>query len=303
MQPELVIKYLDYALYTRGARLLRGNGDWIQGFIYPAFPSESRPVRLVSVDSQERFCKKLLLPLIKNAPHLEDVVFWQGNHEWNIWGNTLVGENALYFFEAALEEYIQGMKDAGRKPKLQRISSMSRLMVRRTTNPEPDRLVAPFFSEVVDGWIKPAYTHMWLPHGGGRTPVDQPRAWLENMAHAAGDIDIMIGGDKHSLWMTEKAGKILIQLPAAASQSGFEMHRGLMSTVMFALLIIDNKTGVTIEFVPWQFLKNYKCVSKLYKGMDDQLVLPSPDSMEYKNGKFSPIIEKMIDEITFYQDF
>jgi len=301
MQPELVIKYLDYLLYTRGARLLRGNGDWLQGFIYPGFPAESRTLRMVSVDAQQRFTNELLVPLIVDAPHLEDVAFWQGNHEWGIWSNALTGQNALYFMETALQRFIDGMKKAGKNPKLKTASAVSRIIMARTTNPMGDRILFPYFAEVVDDWFKIAYTHQWLPYGGGRTPVDQPRRWVSNMANAAGDINALIGGDKHSLWLNQEAGKILIQLPAAATQSGYELARGLMSTVMFALLIVDNRTGFTVEFVPWQFLTNYKCVSKLYKGKDDQLILPSEDSVDYRNGKYSPYIEKMIDSLTYYK--
>jgi hypothetical protein len=300
MQPELVIKYLDYSLFTRKARLLRGNGDWIQGVIYPGFFSESRPVRMVSVDSQQRLIEDLIIPIIKDAPNLEDVAVWQGNHEWGIWGNILVGENALFFVEAALKNHIEAMKKAGKKISLKNASTVSRIIMARTTNPQGDRILFPYFAEVVDDWFKLAYMHQWLPYGGGRTPVDQPRRWVNNMAHAAGDINAMIGGDKHSLWMNQEAGKILIQLPAAASQSGYELARGLMSTVMFALLIVDNREGFIVEFIPWQFLANYKCVSRLYKGKDDELILPSEDSDEYKNLKYSPLIEKKIDSLTYH---
>lgn len=301
MQPELVIKYLDYLLYTRHARLLRGNGDWIQGFIYPGFPAESRTLRMVSVDAQQRFTDKLLVPLIVGASNLEDVAFWQGNHEWGIWSNALTGQNALYFMETALQRFMDGVRSAGKVPRLKTASTVSRIIMARTTNPMGDRILFPYFAEVVDDWFKIAYTHQWLPYGGGRTPVDQPRRWVSNMANAAGDINALIGGDKHSLWLNQEAGKILVQLPAAATQSGYELARGLMSTVMFALLIVDNRTGFTIEFIPWQFLTNYKCVSKLYKGKDDQLILPSEDSVAYRNGKYSPYIEEMIDSLAYYK--
>lgn len=301
MQPEMVIKYLDYALYTRHARLLRGNGDWMQGVIYPGFFSESRPIRMVSVDSQQRFIEGLVIPLIKNAPSLEDAAVWQGNHEWGIWGNVLTGENSLYFVEAALKNYIEAMNKAGKKIPLQNACTISRICFANTTNQMGERVLFPYFAELVDDWFKLAYMHQWLPHGGGRTPVDQPRVWLNNMASAAGDIHALIGGDKHSLWMNQRAGKILIQLPAGATQSGFELARGLMSTLMFAMLTVDNRLGFIVEFIPWQFLANYKCVSSLYKGKDEELLLPPENSVDYLRGKYSKYIEEFIDSLTFYK--
>lgn len=300
MQPELVIKYLDYALYTKRASKLRGNGDWLQGVIYPMFFAENRPIRLTSVDSQQRFTLDLLVPPMKNAPELNDVALWQGNHEWGIWGNSLTGENALYFFESALQLYNQGLIDAGGKAKFQQAQTISRISMARTTNPKGDRILFPYFAEEIAGF-KAAYMHMWQPHGGGRTPVDQPRRWIINMAHAAGDIDLLVGGDKHSLWMAQEAGKILLQAPAAASQSGYELARGLMSTVLFTVLEFDNHEGITLEFVPWQFLENYKCIGPDYRGKDDLLKVPDEGSREYSLGRYSPLIEQKLDELTFYK--
>lgn len=300
MQPELVAKYVDYALYARKATRLRLNGDILQGVIYPSFFAENRPIRLNSVDSQQRFTLKLLTPLIYTAPFLRDMYAWQGNHEWQIWSNNITGENAMFFLEADLNGFIEGQKRAGIKPILQHANTISRIMWKRTVNPGPDRILYPFFAEEIAGF-KIAYTHMWQPYGGGRTPVDQPRKWLSNMADAAGDIDLLMGGHLHSVWMAQEYGKFLLHNASAASQSGYELARGLMSTVMFTLLHISNRTGITVEFVPWQFLEKYRCQSPALRGKDKLLELPPEDSHEYALGKYSPFIEKLIDELTYYR--
>ena len=300
MQPELTAKYIDYALYERKASRMRLNGDILQSIMYPNVFAENRPIRLVSVDSQQRFAIALMAPLIYDAPALRDVYAWQGNHEWQTWGNSLTGENALYFFEAELNGFIKGQKRAGKNPLLQHANTISRIMWKKTVNPGPDRILYPLFMEMVAGF-KIAYTHQWQPFGGGRTPVDQPRKWLINMADAAGDIDMLMGGHLHSMWWAQEYGKFILQNAAAASQSGFELARGLMSTVMFTLLHVSNRTGITVEFVPWQFLKNYKCQSPYLRGKDKLLELPPEDSREYAIGKYSPFIERLIDELTYYR--
>lgn len=300
MQPELVAKYVDYALFTRRATRMRMNGDLIQGLLYPSFFAENRGIRLTSVDSQQRFFLALLMPLIYDAPYLRDFAAWQGNHEWGIWGNSLSGENALHFVEAALNGFLEGQRRAGKIPTLQRAMTVSRIRWKKTVNPKGgDRILFPLFVEDVAGF-RVAYTHTWQPYGGGRTPVDQPRKWLSNMADAAGDIHMLVGGHFHSVWMAQEYGKFLLQNAAAASQSGYELARGLMSTVMFTLLEFDNRKGITVEFVPWQFLNQYRCKSPALKGKDKLLELPGEDSDAYAQGKYSPFIENLLDELTRY---
>ncbi|MEK7465462.1 MAG: hypothetical protein AAB631_01655 [Patescibacteria group bacterium] len=297
MQPEYEMKYMDYALYTRKATRLYENGDILQGFIYPAFVAENRPSRLVSVDSQQRFTLEIQMPLIVGAPYLRDFAAWMGNHEWNIWTNALTGQNALHFLEVALQWW---MRAKGKGTTLERAMTVSRIRFAKTPNPHGGDIINhPYFSTEIAGF-KLAITHMWLPHGGGRTPVDQQRRWLANMADAAGDIHVMIGGDKHSTYLAQEYDKLLFQLPASASQSGYELARGLMSTVMYTLVEFDNRNGVTLEFIPWQFLEKYKCISPFLKGKDDELKRPAEGTPEYEQGKMSPYVEGVIDRLTRY---
>jgi hypothetical protein len=298
MRPELEILYMDYALYARGAQRCYENGDIGQGFIYPQHVAENGPTRLVPVDLQERFVLEIQMPLIIDAPALNDFLYWRGNHEWGIWGNALTGQSSLTSFEAWMKGYLAGRKKAG-KPLAMRSQAIERIRWTKTHNPEPDMMDHPFFATDIAGY-RLAMTHMWLPRGGGRTPVDQQRRWLYNMATAAGNIDVMLGGHWHSIWLAQVAGKILVQMAASAGQSGYELHRGLMSTVMFTLVEFDNREGVTIEFVPWEFLQNYKLQSPFYKGKDELLRRPKQGTVDYKHGKMSPYIEGVIDELTSY---
>ncbi len=300
MQPEFLMKYMDYSLYACKATRLRFNGDILQSVMYANVFAENRPIRLVSVDSQQRFAVAVMVPLIHDAPALRCVNAWMGNHEWATWGNSLTGENALYFLEAELKGFIEGQKRAGKNPLLSDASTISRIMWKKTVNPGPDRILYPMFMEKVGGFTI-AYAHQWQPFGGGRTPVDQPRKWLSNMADAAGPLDLLMGGHLHSLWWAQEYGKFLLQNAAAASQSGYELARGLMSTVMFTQLHVSNRTGITIEFIPWQFLQKYRCRSPYLRGMDKALELPPDDSREYAIGEYSPFVTRIIDELTYYR--
>jgi hypothetical protein len=298
MWPELEIAYMDYALYARKAQRCYENGDIGQGFIYPQHVAENGPGRLVPVDLQERFVLEIQMPLIVDAPSLNDFLYWRGNHEWGIWSNALTGQSSLTSFEAWMKGYLSGRAKAG-KPLDMRSQAIERIRWTDTHNPEPDMMNHPFFATDIAGY-RLAMTHMWLPRGGGRTPVDQQRRWLYNMALAAKNIDVMIGGHWHSIWLAQVAGKILVQMAASAGQSGYELHRGLMSTVMFTLVEFDNREGITIEFVPWEFLQNYKLQSPFYKGKDELLKRPKPGTVDYRHGKMSPFIEGVIDELTSY---
>ncbi|MEX2052598.1 MAG: hypothetical protein WD898_00005 [Candidatus Paceibacterota bacterium] len=120
------------------------------------------------------------------------------------------------------------------------------------------------------------------------------------MARAGRALDILIGGDKHSVWMTQLGDKQIVQAAAAASQSGYELARGLMSTVMFTLIEFSNREGITIEFVPWEFLMNYKLQAPAYKGLEKDLRRPERGTRDYRLGRMAPYIENMIDEQTQY---
>lgn len=297
MFPEMEIKYLDYALYERGAQKCYENGDILHGFIYPQHIAENRPNRLVSVDSQQRFTLAIQMPLIINAPKLDDFLSWLGNHEWGIWGNNITGTNALFPLEAYMKGYLAGMEKSGRKLDM-RAGTVSRIRWMKTHNPGGgDKVNWPFFATEVAGF-KMAMTHIWSRQG--RTPVDKQRVWLSNMATACGDIHVMFGGHYHSVWMAQVAEKWLVQMAASAGQSGYELGMGLMSTVMFTFAEFSNRDGIMIEFVPWEFLEQYKCQCPFYKGKDKDLELPKKGSTDYQYGKNSPLIEHMIDETTQY---
>ncbi|MEK7512641.1 MAG: hypothetical protein AAB601_00385, partial [Patescibacteria group bacterium] len=313
MQPESELKFMDYALYGREEGLANRcyeNGDVLQGFIYPAMPAENRPIRLVTVDAQQRFTNNIQMPMLTQAPKLVDWAAWMGNHEWGIWSNALTGQNALIPMEQYLQGYLKCADDFGIKLPLQRAMTVNRIRLEnaglRDLQPRGAGTINhPYFSVKLAGF-KVAITHMWLPFGGGRTPVDQQRKWLSSMADAASDIDVMFGGDKHSFFMAAEYDKLLVQLAASATQSGYELARGLFSTVYFTIAVFDSRDGIMLEMVPWQFLfDHYKCVSPFLKGKDKDLERPTKDGVPYEQlqfvqGKLSPFIEHQIDEVTRY---
>ncbi len=300
MQPELELKYLDYALFERKADRLYENGDVLQALNYWSMPSENRPLRLVSLDSQLRFTEALQMPLITSAPNLKDFAAWHGNHEWNTKGVDMTGQNLLYPLEAYLRGFIKDRKHVnGRLLKLERAMTVSRIRRINSKNPhDGDIIVYPYFADVSCGF-KFGITHVWQKRGK-RTPVDAQRLWLRNMADSASDLHVTFGGDKHSTWMAQEFGKWLIQLPASATQSGWELADGYVSEVMYTLVEFDNRRGITVEFIPWQFLQAYKCKSPILRGKDELLLRPAPGLVTYDQGKFAPYIEDMIDNITRY---
>ncbi len=301
MHPELVMKFLDYALFTLGCDAVMIGGDVIQGINYPQTFSENRPFRLVSIDSQQRFVLATLFPFLATGPKLKKVLGVIGNHEWNTFGANLTGPNFLAFLEQVLQGYVLGMKTAGGTPTLEDIAIVSRIRMLSVEAKQGGAIVNwPFISQEFSGF-KVAMSHQFQRFGGG-TPVGQQMKWIENMSTAASDYDVLVGGDKHSIWMAQVADKLLLQLAAAAHQSGYELHTGLRSTIMFTDITFSNKDGITVEMVPRGFLENYyTCVSPILAGKDELLKLPAPGTPGYDQGKLSPYVESIIDNITQYR--
>ena len=301
MCPELEIAFIDYCLYECGSTRLWLNGDILQGTNYFQTFSENRPYRLVSIDSQQRFTDIILFPLILNAPNLRDFFCWLGNHCWNTFGSNISGANHLAFLEYKLQGYIEGMKMASKDMSLKNALAISRIRILNSHNPYGDIVNWPYFTDTVAGF-KSALSHIWRVRGRGRTPIHDASRWMRGMAKTAGDINVMFGGHIHSFWMSMEAEKLLVQLAASATLSGWEMGLGVMSTVLFTRVIFSNRNGITIELVPWQFLENYKLQSPAYKGKEELLRRPKRGTIEYKYGKMSPYIEEAINKVTQYRE-
>lgn len=296
--PELVAKFLDYGLYDQRASRLYINGDFTHGNIYPQYNAENRPTRLTTLHAQQNFSFNLLVPLILDAPALTDLAAWLGNHEWNNLGAKYAGDSPLTFLETGLRGVIMERKRVGTESPLERAMTVSRIRWRDTHNPQGDIVNWPFFADTICGF-KVAIQHMWQPLGGSN-PTNDAKNWLKRMAKASKGIDLLIGGHKHCVWMAQLADKLIVQAGSGAGQSGYELQRGLMSTVMFTLIEFSNHEGITVEFVPWEFLRDYKFQCPAYRGKDEQFVRSLPGTREYKQGKMSPIIELMIDDLTAY---
>jgi hypothetical protein len=311
MQPETEMKFMDYSLYGREggkkeelASVVLENGDVLQAFNYEGMVAENRPYRLVSLDSQQRFTIAVQMPLLTQAPELTTFRAWMGNHEWNTFKVAQTGYNPLHFLEAYLQGYMQG---AGKNTRLSSAFTVNRIRLAlaeaKGLHPRGGGTMNyPYFAAEFAGF-KMGMTHMWQRRGGGRTPVDQQRRWLINMADAASDLNILFGGHFHSLFMVEEYDKLLVQLASAASQSGFELNSGLFSTVMMTMAVFDNREGIMLEMVPWQYLfDEYECKSPFLKGKDKDLERPRKGQLAYKQGRMSPFVESIIDNLTMYLD-
>lgn len=295
--PEYTTKFLDYGLYERRAEHLWLNGDIIHGGIYPQFNSENRPMRLTTLHSQQKFAFDLMMPLIISAPNLVDVAAWLGNHEWNNMGAKYQGDSPLTFLETGLQGVLMERERLGVESTLKRAMNVSRIRWKDTHNPQADIVNWPFYSDTICGF-KVAIQHMWQPFHG-KNPTNDFKKWLKNMAQNAKSIDILLGGHLHCVWMSQLGDKIIVQAGAGASESGYDLHFGLFSTVMYTLVEFSNKEGITVEFVPWQFLEKYKFQSLKYKDKDELFVRPNtPGTKEYEQGKMAPYIEEMIDNLT-----
>ncbi|MEX2053098.1 MAG: hypothetical protein WD898_02645, partial [Candidatus Paceibacterota bacterium] len=163
--PEMVVLFLDYALYDRKATRMWMNGDMIQGNIYPQHNAESRPMRLTSLHAQKMFCFNLILPLILDAPNLTDLAAWLGNHEWHNFDTKRSGDMPLTFLETALKGVLMERKRVGTQSSLERAMNVSRIRWMNTHNPQGDIINWPFFADNICGF-KAAIQHMWQPFGG-----------------------------------------------------------------------------------------------------------------------------------------
>jgi hypothetical protein len=316
METELVMKFLDWALYD-GDGLptteLWHNGDAIQGStIYQSFVKECKGIRLLDIDGQQIFYGLTHFPLFKSAPALRGIYATPGNHEYDNRGARMDGVNYLRFLQTELTQWIEGMRSIGKEPTLREVRVADRDRWLRTSNPENDMFQAPFIfrnylGEVgaPDG-IGVAMIHTWaLRHrskGVGGPPIYEQRQWHRKMGAAAAHINISIGGDKHSLWFGEENNKLMFQCAPAASQSGLEVQLGLMSQVAFQRLVISNRLGIFYEVIPWTMLMEHRCQSPFLRGKDKELERPKPGTRDYDLGKFSPLVEHFIDETIVYSN-
>lgn len=298
--PEFAAKYLDYALYDRRADVAVFNGDMIHGNNYPQHYAESCMDRLISVNNQKQFFLRLMGPLIGDSPALRLISTLLGNHEWNTFGRHLTGTNDAEFFES----YVRGIIDERERQAVVSLlkTVLNPTMVRFADNVSSPtngaRVAWPFFVLESCGF-KLAFSHLWrLFGGGGGHPIEKQRRWITGMANAAKGIDFMFGGHHHTLGVCQHAGKICVQVPAMASQSGYEMMLALAPTTMAALIEVSNRTGVTIEWVTWEYLMHgYECKSPFLKGKDEQLLRPQRGTAAFDKGRLSPFVEEIIDEV------
>jgi len=294
MRPEWGIKFLDYALYSRKGNVLILNGDIIQGFHYPRFVSENRPKRLVSVSSQKAFTLRILEPLFP-APNLEAMDLLLGNHEAEIWGADLTGQNNLEFLFFALTELYNQQKKFNALEKYPDIKIWSRIRNTQTAAPGGAIINHPFAGRQLKSGFKYVVQHQFYPRGAGRTPLHEQMRWVRNIAKSIADAHILLGGHKHTFWIAQIAELIMLQLPGFNDQSAFEFARGLMPEPMGCIIEFSNQSGITIELIPIEFLEAYKCVSPAYKDIDAQGLLdrPKPGTREYQYGFDSSFIYEL----------
>ena len=315
-ESELSMKYLDWAGQDGGglpSTELWHIGDALQGrTIYRKYIQENKGLRILDIDGQQHLYAATRFPLIKQAPQIRRVRAVPGNHEYDNIGAQLDGVSYLRFFETELNAWIEAQLAAGKQPVLQDVRVADRDRWQRTTNPEKDMFMAPFvfekyFGDVDEpGGIGLAMMHTWaLRHrakGVSGPPIYEQRAWGRKMGPAASHINVSIGGDKHCLWLGEENDRIMIQCAPGASQSGLEVQLGLMSQVAFQRLIISNRYGIIFEVVPWKMLMDYRCQSPFLKGKDKDLERPRPGTRDYDLGRFSPLVESLIDETIIYSN-
>lgn len=314
MRLEWAIKAHDLALYgPNPVDHVSYNGDILHGFsIYMQFVSESRIKKLVSIKSQQAMFEKCFLPFYP-APTVKHIGRVLGNHEWDNLMAKKEGGDPLSFIEAALtnkyamynEGYKKAMLDSGFKGEIEipykdiEIIPYSRGRFRQSGNPEGGSTAHwPFYTRTIGGGFKYAVQHKWQPFGGGgRTPVDSQIKWVTNMAKAAGDINVMLGGHYHSFWVAMVADILMLQMPGLIDQSGLELGFGLTPLSLFCMLEFSNKDGITVEVYPMEYLIDYQCRSPYYKDKNELLVRPKPGTREFEYGFDSPLIKQWEDEV------
>lgn len=310
MCPEHVVKAMDYMLYERKANFLGLNGDIIHGFNYPQIPQENAPLRLVSVDAQQEFALALMEDLIVQAPDLYKVAVTEGNHEWNTIGAKYAGPNYARIFEDRLLGHIHASQLSGGSSRiaLKSVETVNRFRWNPETshNPGGDVVYAPVWFGNLAGFgvcMSHLFQLKQATRGAGSSPLFQMMSWIRGIAAASKHVDLLIGGHYHSPHITEVAGKICIVSPGAATQSGFETLQGMMSQLGFVMLQFSNRHGITVEYIPWEFLDNcYTLQSPAFKGKEKLLRRPRVGESGYKRGAFSPYIEELIDKIHNYHN-
>jgi hypothetical protein len=286
----------DYALWERKVEYAIYNGDLVHGRIYPQFVSESRHKRLMSINSQIAMFIKCFLDFYP-APGLKALDSLMGNHEWKNFGAAVEGLHPLAPWDQRLIERHQSARKAGLLTHDVEIMPRSRIRMLHTGNPGGSSVMWPYVERTIcDGWFQYAGQHRW--GHSGRTPAHHMMTWATNMAEAAKDIDVLIGGHYHSLWNTLLSDILMLHLPGLVDVSGYELAMGLTPKSLFSIIEFSTHRGITVELIPPQFLISRRLICPAYAGLEDALKRPEPkDEREYKLGLESPLIEKWLEEI------
>ncbi|MBN2881842.1 metallophosphoesterase [Candidatus Woesearchaeota archaeon] len=261
-RPDYFVNFMDYALFERGATVVLGVGDFIQGRNYHGMPIENAVLGGLTTSSMEESFVNLVRPYL-TLEQIEAIMVVPGNHEWNT--------DKMYFGTT----YVTALKSMLKENKLMSGRSVVLDFPEFVLDQTGNVMRTPSSMFKVNDLTYLAQ-HVFSEKGAGKGSSTRPSTHLlsynRNMGHFASSVDFMIGAHYHIFDIAASENVMAVIAGGMAGLSGYEQQRQYGDGAGPVGVLIDSfpDGSLGIEAVTWNFLSSYSARHPLVssKGVD-----------------------------------
>jgi len=258
MTPELVIRFLSYALYELGAHVLFVDGDWLHARNYPQSFHESAMTTLMSMDKMILFGSNAVLkPFLHKdvSPNLIEFTAHDGNHCYNTMGNKLTGW-------AGLRDAVTTASTIFESEHRDATSWFS-----GTITENGDSFKWPYYHNNYCGY-EIAMTHNIATIG--KDPQFYSINWLEGLGSSVNDLFMLLCGHRHHLKFVKFVNTYAFWFGRMCAMSGLEWFLGMKGEWMPGIVELSNKRPPIVHLVSRDFLEEYKCKDPFFGPLEEK---------------------------------
>jgi hypothetical protein len=243
-RPDLLVKYMDYALGSSEKKNLYFNGDFIQGRNYPNFPNENQMLGLISIESQIEFTRNLMAQSITSNKDIMKAFVTVGNHEWNSGTIKWHGDSFTRYLRDLLKE-----RDIP--------TSFNEGLV--TQHGDNLRTYAAI-DYVGDYGVYVTHQPMFKGAKGnsGGLPVYQFQSHDAGVGGIKQSIDIQMAGHWHHPQYLVAGNKLCVISGSMAGLSGYEWERGYHPVISGVITHVGGGLPPQLEFLSHQMLCDHE---------------------------------------------
>lgn len=246
-RPEMLVKYLDYALFERGSSIFIGVGDNKNARNYEDSVHEGALLGNTVIDDAELALWRLIRPYA-TSELLEYFGYVYGNHEENT-DKRRHGKTMTTSIISGMEQHLL---ETGRKDLQVDIPRMIKTV-------DGDIMYAPIGHLSINDF-NIMYTHMFTRWGGGGSrPIASTEGWSRKMREAAKQYDAFLGGHLHVFEASVRDNKFHLIGGVQAGGGPYEYRGQLAGTAPVGTILGFREDGsYEIEIISERFLEDYK---------------------------------------------